>query len=361
MTATVDPAIEQALTVADSRAAPVVSRPVSPWLLPAGFAVVLALGLATFAGLHPNATPGDAATNGLPTARLPPSSSAALPPAPALTPIAPVPINDPPVVDRAPVMPLPIAAQTTQRSVPTTPALIIDLSTGDKAADAANATRVDSAAGADKLSGNEAFAARLNRNRTETVGIDHLTSTSKVVPQGTIVAGILETAINSDLPGQVRAVVSRDVPGFDGTTVLIPRGSRLIGQYSSGVALGQSRAFIIWTRLLRSDGVSVQLASAGTDALGTAGLAGKVNTHFLRRFGAATLLSVVTAGLEYVANKGGGTQVLVGSTSQANQLASIALQREIDIPPTIKVLQGTPIRVFVARDLDFGEPTDKRP
>jgi len=174
---------------------------------------------------------------------------------------------------------------------------------------------------------------------------------------------VLETAINSDLPGQVRAVVSRDVPGFDGTRVLIPRGSRLIGQYSNGVALGQSRAFVIWTRMLRSDGVSVQLGSAGTDELGTAGLGGKVNSHFLRRFGAATLLSVVTAGLDYIGGggRGGGSTVVVGSSGQANQLATVALQREIDIPPTIRVAQGTPVRVFVAKDLDFGEQRTRRP
>jgi type IV secretory pathway VirB10-like protein len=118
---------------------------------------------------------------------------------------------------------------------------------------------------------------------------------------------------------------------------------------------------------LRSDGVSVQLVSAGTDLLGTAGLAGKVNTHFLRRFGAATLLSVISGGLEYLVNSASnGSQVLVGNVSQANQLASIALQRQIDIAPTIRVAQGTPVRVFVARDLDFGPvrpapPREKAP
>jgi type IV secretion system protein VirB10 len=126
--------------------------------------------------------------------------------------------------------------------------------------------------------------------------------------------------------------------------------------------LGQSRAFIIWTRVLRSDGVSVQLGSAATDQLGTAGLSGKVNSHFMRRFGAATLLSVITGGLEVLANSvARGSQVLIGNATQANQLAGIALQRQIDIPPTIKVPQGTPLRVIVARDLDFGATREKTP
>ncbi|MEI6419852.1 MAG: TrbI/VirB10 family protein, partial [Sphingomonadales bacterium] len=89
---------------------------------------------------------------------------------------------------------------------------------------------------------------------------------------------------------------------------------------------------------------------------------GKVNTHFMKRFGAATLLSVITGGIDYLANTArSGSQVLVGNVSQANQLASIALQRQIDIAPTIKVMQGTPVRVFVARDLDFAKVRERTP
>ena len=235
---------------------------------------------------------------------------------------------------------------------PVTPALVVDLTPGDKVADPAATAKGETPG--PRLSSNEAFLDRVSRVKPDTVGTDRLSSTDLVVPQGTVITGVLETAINSDLPGLVRAVVSRDVRGFDGTKVLIPRGSRLIGQYSNGVALGQSRAFVIWTRLLRSDGVSVQLGSAATDPLGTAGLSGKVNNHFLRRFGAATLLSVITSGLDFLVNTAQrGGSVVVGSPTQATQLAGIALQREIDIPPTIKVAQGTPVRVFVAKDLDF--------
>jgi type IV secretion system protein VirB10 len=242
---------------------------------------------------------------------------------------------------------------------PITPSMLVDLSVpekpGDKPADpAAPAGAAPNAEARNpRVAGNEAFLDRVTRTKPDTVGTDRLSSTDLVIPQGTIITGVLETAINSDLPGLVRAVVSRDVRGFDQSKILIPRGSRLIGQYSNGVALGQSRAFVIWTRVLRNDGVSVQLGSAATDALGSAGLTGKVNSHFLRRFGSAALLSVITGGIDYLvatANAGG---VTVGSPQQATQLAGIALQREIDIPPTIKVAQGTPVRVFVAKDLDF--------
>ena len=361
-----DDAGDRALAAADARAVPAVMRPASRWALPAGVAGVLALGAATFAGLYrPAAAPVGTGLSaaGLPVTTRAPSTTASLPPPPVLAPIdaAPppaIPAAVPYVAPAVPVaQPVPVAAP---RQRETTPALIVDLTPAAKTADAAAAAKT--AAPPDKLSANEAFAERVNRSAADTVGIDKLSSTDQVVTQGTVIAGVLETAINSDLPGQVRAVVSRDVTGFDGTKILIPRGSRLIGQYSNGVALGQSRAFVIWTRLLRSDGVSVQLGSAGTDQLGTAGLGGKVNSHFLRRFGAATLLSVITAGLDYAVNTASrSSSVLVGSPGQANQLASVALQREIDVPPTIKVAQGTPVRVLVARDLDFGDVRAKRP
>ncbi len=84
------------------------------------------------------------------------------------------------------------------------------------------------------------------------------------VTQGTLIPAVLETAINTDVPGYVRAVVSQDVRSFDGRRVLVPRSSRLIGQYQSGLQAGQKRAYVIWTRLIRPDGVSVALASPGT-------------------------------------------------------------------------------------------------
>lgn len=338
---------DRQLAASRVRAAPAVAQPANRWLLPVGAVGVVLLGVATFAALR---APAPAPTPPPVQANAP--AAAPLPPPPTLTPtaapIAAEPMPAPPPEPIAAPAPPPVPV----RRASTTPALLVD-TTGSNTAESTDAARAGLPP--DKLSPNEAFADRLTRSAPESVGIDRLASTDQVVPQGTIIVAVLETAIDSDLPGLVRAVVSRDVRGFDGSKVLIPRGSRLVGQYSSGIALNQSRAFVIWTRVLRSDGVSVQLVSAATDPLGTAGLGGKVNTHFFRRFGAATLLSVLTSGLEYLANSaGGGSQVLVGNVTQANQLASIALQRQIDIAPTIRVAQGTPVRVFVARDLDFG-------
>ena len=203
----------------------------------------------------------------------------------------------------------------------------------------------------DELSADDRFSDRVAAGENAPARAVRIANSSYIVPQGAIIAGVLETAINSDLPGYVRAVVSRDVMGFDGRRVLIPSGSRLIGQYRSGLAAGQSRAFIVWTRLTRPDGVTVSLGSPVTDPLGRAGLGGKVDSHFLKRFGSAILLSVVQSGLGLLQQ--GGNDVIVRTADDAKSVAGIALQRDINIPPTVKVAQGTAIRIFIARDLDF--------
>lgn len=177
---------------------------------------------------------------------------------------------------------------------------------------------------------------------------------SKVVPQGAVIPAVLETAINSDLPGYTRAIVSRDIRSFDGTAILIPRGSRLIGQYKSGLTSGETRAFIIWNRLIRPDGLSVQLASPGTDDLGQAGMTGKVDTHFAKRFGSAMLLSVVNGVSGALSGKSSST-IVIGTSKDASGVMGEALSNDIKIPPTIKVPQGAPIQVFAARDLDFNQ------
>ncbi len=237
------------------------------------------------------------------------------------------------------------------------PAVVVDLTKGTTAAqtpapgDAAAATAQAGAQG----SADDRFSARLAGEDSTPSKAKRLANMSDVVPQGAVMSGVLETAINSDLPGYVRAVVSTDVTGFDGRKILIPKGSRLIGQYRSGLAAGEKRAFVIWQRVMRPDGVSVQLTSPGTDTLGRAGLAGKVDTHFFRRFGSAVLLSVIDGGLGALATAGRGSSgtVVISSAGQARNVAGSVLEKDLQISPTVKVAQGTSVRIFIARDLDF--------
>lgn len=171
------------------------------------------------------------------------------------------------------------------------------------------------------------------------------------VTQGTMIPAVLETAIDTNVPGYVRAVVSQDVRSFDGTKVLVPRSSRLIGQYQSGLQNGQRRAYVIWTRLIRPDGASVNLGSPAVGFDGTTGLAGQVSGNsFFKRFGSAMLLSVV-GGLGGLVS--GGASVVLGGAGQS--AAATAAQQDGQRGPTVRVRQGEPIRIFTARDLDFSQ------
>lgn len=196
---------------------------------------------------------------------------------------------------------------------------------------------------------NEDFASRIGgvggAPASAAASIDPKTT----VTQGTLIPAVLETAIDTDVPGYVRAVVSSDVRSFDGTRVLVPRSSRLIGQYKSGLSAGQKRAYVIWTRLIRPDGVSVNIGSPAVGFSGESGLGGKVDTHFFERFGSAMLLSVVS-GL----TAGGGTAGLI-IASGGQSAAAAAIGQTGQIGPTVRVRQGEPIRVFTARDLDFSK------
>ncbi|MBY5351253.1 type IV secretion system protein VirB10 [Rhizobium leguminosarum] len=203
------------------------------------------------------------------------------------------------------------------------------------------------------------------------------------IPQGTMIRGTLETAINSDLAGMVKGIVRDDVYSFDGRRILIPAGSSLIGDYKSGVERGQERILIVWTRMIRGDGVSVQLGSYGTDRLGRSGMTGVVDRKYWERFGPPAMMTLIGGATQYIAQLGqkqdrsitivntDGTVTSVpqdnGSTSQdrareiaaetiasgIQQLASEAFQDSRNIRPTIHIPQGSDINVFVTRDLDF--------
>ncbi len=273
-------------------------------------------------------------------------------PAPEPVVVAAAPIEAPPP---APVYTAPPAPAYIEEEPPIrpdrlrAPSLVID--NGPSAAELAaeNAATVDAAS----LTASDQFAARVSNSENAPATATHIGDLASTVIEGTLIAGVLETAVNSDLPGFTRAIVSEDVRSFDGTEVLIPRGSRLIGQYRSGLAIGESRAFVVWTRLILPEGVAIKLSSPVTDTLGRAGLGGKVDRHFLQRFGSAILLSIIGAGAEILAGESGNNQVVITSSAQAYGVAETALQSSINIPPTIRIPQGAPIRIFVARDLVF--------
>lgn len=185
----------------------------------------------------------------------------------------------------------------------------------------------------------------------ERVSASRLANPSLTVPKGTIVAAVLETALDSSRAGGVRAIVSRDVRSFDGSRVLIPRGSRLYGEYAADVSAGQKRAMIEWHRLLRPDGVTIELESPSADPLGRAGVEGKVHSNFFARFGGAILQSVLDMGVALATGAVSDNAVIVNVPQSAQQAVGQALPPPPQ--PHVTIAQGTSVSVFVARDLDF--------
>ena len=195
-----------------------------------------------------------------------------------------------------------------------------------------------------------ATAEDLSSDEVSRIRAARLANPSLTVPQGTVIPAVLETALDSTRPGGVRALVQRDVHSFDGTRILIHRGSRLYGEYDAQLQRGQNRALIRWTRLIRPDGVTVALDSPASDPLGRAGVRGKVDGKFLQRFGGAVLQSVLDIGVG-VATRQAGDGVIVALPGSTQNVAPRVSQA--DIPPTLKVRHGTSVSVFVANDLDF--------
>lgn len=206
---------------------------------------------------------------------------------------------------------------------------------------------------------NEDFAHSVSDQSVERVEAAHIPYRDDTVTQGTLISGVLQTAINSDLPGMVKANVSQDIFGNSGKKLLIPKGSTLVGQYSAGISMGQERVFVMWTRLIRPDGVSIMLGSPGTDQLGTAGMGADVlQTHFWERFGGATLVSIVggvvaTAGVSDSEGYNSASNYRMMMSDNFQQSANATLLSTLNRKPTIIIHQGDKINVFVNRDLSF--------
>lgn len=177
------------------------------------------------------------------------------------------------------------------------------------------------------------------------------------VMQGTLIEAALETAISTDLAGNVSAIVSHDVWSFDMSRVLIPRGSRLFGRYDSEIDAGQRRVLVAWDRLVTTDGQSVTLAAYGTDRIGRSGLPGTVRNHFLQRFGTAALISLIGAVPTLAADKYAADEVASDTAENVGtdlgEAVNTVMADYLSIPPTISVNQGAVVMIRVDADLAF--------
>lgn len=206
------------------------------------------------------------------------------------------------------------------------------------------------------------------------VDATYISDSSITIAQGKMLTAILETAINTELPGVVRAIVSRDIFGESGNKILIPRGSRLYGSYSSSIQRGQGRVEVNWTRLIRPDGVSLNISFSASDQFGRSGIPGDVDNRYSSVVFNSLLSSVLTVGTAAAAqrllnNNNNSTttvnqnQGITTTTSNATNQAIYDVTKTIidtfgqiitntiDLNPVIRIPQGTRVTVIVNSDI----------
>jgi type IV secretion system protein VirB10 len=175
---------------------------------------------------------------------------------------------------------------------------------------------------------------------------------------GSIIAASLITGLDSDLPGLVTAQVTENVyDSVTGRALLIPQGSRLIGSYDSVVAFGQSRALVVWQRIILPDGTSVQIDNVpASDTQGYAGLSDRVDRHtwqLLKGVALSTLLGVGSQ-LSFGDSESDLVRAIRESAQQSGSRAGDQLvTKDLNVQPTLRVRPGWPLRVIVHKDIVF--------
>lgn len=181
------------------------------------------------------------------------------------------------------------------------------------------------------------------------------------VKTGTVIPAILITGVNSELPGKMKAQISENV--YDTATgkyLLIPQGSTLVGDYSSGVVYGQKRVLTAWNRIIFPDGKTLNIGNmGGTDREGFSGFQDEVDNHYMRIFGSAFMMGAITGGIAYSAptNNTGNTvqtpsdQMIASMITQLGQVGIQMIQKNMNVAPTLTIRAGYKFNVFVTKDM----------
>lgn len=180
---------------------------------------------------------------------------------------------------------------------------------------------------------------------------------SLLLSKGTFVDCLLETAINTTVPGFTRCTIPRDVYSADGKVILLEKGSKITGEYRGAVQHGLARIFILWTEVETPRGVAVALNSPGADNLGRAGLGGYVDYHWWARFGNALMFSLVSDGFDFATARAtdanGGVNYYQNTSDGMQEIIREAMRQSGNIPPTLTKNQGERIGIVVSRDVRF--------
>lgn len=210
-----------------------------------------------------------------------------------------------------------------------------------------------------------------------------ISNLDRTIIQGKLINAILETAINTTLPGMLRAIVSRDIYAEQSKNILIPKGSRLIGSYASGVGQGQTRIEVVWERLVTPRGIDLKITAPGSDNLGRNGISGIYNDMWINKLTNALLVSYIipriateisdsakdtitvtqnqssdskgTNGLTTTETGTANAFILRDSINKFQETTKKLVEERMMTKPLITVDQGEAITVLVAKDLLFPE------
>ncbi len=172
--------------------------------------------------------------------------------------------------------------------------------------------------------GSGALQELLKPSPTPAVRAQVLPTQRLLLPKGAFIDCTLETALDSTLPGMTTCITATDTFSADGTTVLMERGTKLVGETRGEVAQGAARVFVLWSEARTPTGVVIPLNSPGTDELGRSGLAGTVNRHFFQRFGAAILISVISGAVQSaVASQSSGSTVIYNPSGSQDVMTEV--------------------------------------
>jgi type IV secretion system protein VirB10 len=193
-----------------------------------------------------------------------------------------------------------------------------------------------------------------------------------LLARGTYIRCILETRIVTDVSGFTSCVVTEPVYSINGRNLLLPKGSKILGSYASGLG-GVPRVSVVWDRITTPNGMDIAMSSPGVDTLGGAGYTGRYDAHWGSKISSALLISLIGDAFKYVAAEHGpeattvtGSGLAVRSPYQSatartmERLASQTLDRNMNRPPTVTINQGTLVNVYVAKDVDFSAVVAQR-
>ncbi len=184
-----------------------------------------------------------------------------------------------------------------------------------------------------------------------------------LLPKGTYIGCALKTRLVSSIKGGIACIVSNDVYSANGNTLLIEKGSTITGTFNAGqLDDGMDRLFVIWQEIRTPNNIIIPVYSGATDELGASGMQGWVDHHYMKRFGSAILLSMIDDSMAILAdqlsksrNNNNYYNYSENTRENVNEIANTALEKMIDIKPTLYKNHGDLVGVYVNRDIDFSK------